>query len=504
MAWQGQFNEFGAATPSQFHPLPNVPSEGAKNPISKDSIIANLQPGVCNTAIIGVIIGKGEPRCVPSKKDGSTDRYVISMTLRDSPGAFINVQLWGSQDYSREFTSTYRIGDVVEVLQALVQTKPTDGSDEKFRPYTPSPFQLSLGENKSSVKMYGGWSSEPFTKLLHIPTKPSNDFFSLSDINTNGTRLHEDHVNILAAVRSVGPAKDITTKTGKQIKRCEVKLFDESVPSFALVLWDEELISLAQTWQPKDNVLFLADVRVTYDDFRKTMISTATAKTIITVNPDSQEAYTLYQYARTADLKQSYGESGAAFNQQSTDLSKITDVYTVEEIQAQCSSSGVGAGGDASGRACGILYASITAFNLDAESPHSVIVTRCSKCRRRVEPGLRQCMNTSCAIGSALGLGVDQELETSFSLQMQLSDHTGSLAGCSLSGDVAAKTIEHTVEGYLSLPEENRTDLKWTFLLERYKIYYKVQPATPEFPTPKVTILSCERADVREALKFAR
>ena len=34
----------------------------------------------------------------------------------------------------------------------------------------------------------------------------------------------------------VGVVKDITTKTGKQCKRCEVKLFDETAPNFALVL----------------------------------------------------------------------------------------------------------------------------------------------------------------------------------------------------------------------------------------------------------------------------
>lgn len=472
-----------------------------------ESVIECLQPGLCNTAIIGIIIAKGEPRCIPNRKDGSTDRYVLSLTLRDSPAAFINVQIWGGQEFTREFTSTYRIGDVIEVMQAFVQTKATDGTDEKFRPYTPSPYQLSLSENKSTVKMYGGWSSEAYSKLLHVTTKPSNDFFTLADIISNGNNVNDDHVNILAAVRSVGPSKNITSKSGKLLKRCEVKLFDDSVPSFAFILWDEELISLAQTWQPKDNVLFLADVRVTYDEFRKTMISTATAKTIITVNPDSQEAYTLYQYARTADLTQSYGQSGAAFNQLSTDLSKITDVHTIEEILEQSSGSGSGgmtAGGDCADRLCGILYASITAFNLDAESPQTVIVTRCSKCRRRVEPGLQQCMNTSCSIGASLGLGVDQELESCFSLLMQLSDHTGSLSGCSVTGDVASKMMGNTVEQYLSLSEEDRTELKWSFLLERCKFYYKVQPATPEFPTPRVVLLSCERAEIKEALKFAR
>lgn len=34
----------------------------------------------------------------------------------------------------------------------------------------------------------------------------------------------------------VNQVKDITTKAGKQMKRCELKLFDETCPLFSLVL----------------------------------------------------------------------------------------------------------------------------------------------------------------------------------------------------------------------------------------------------------------------------
>jgi len=36
-------------------------------------------------------------------------------------------------------------------------------------------------------------------------------------------------------------------------------------------------------------VVFAADVRTTFDEFRKTMVATAIAKTIITVNPGQYE-----------------------------------------------------------------------------------------------------------------------------------------------------------------------------------------------------------------------
>lgn len=36
-------------------------------------------------------------------------------------------------------------------------------------------------------------------------------------------------------------------------------------------------------------MIFAADVRTTFDEFRKTMVATAIAKTIITVNPGEYE-----------------------------------------------------------------------------------------------------------------------------------------------------------------------------------------------------------------------
>jgi len=36
-------------------------------------------------------------------------------------------------------------------------------------------------------------------------------------------------------------------------------------------------------------VIFAADVRTTFDEFRKMMVATAIAKTVITVNPGQQQ-----------------------------------------------------------------------------------------------------------------------------------------------------------------------------------------------------------------------
>jgi len=34
----------------------------------------------------------------------------------------------------------------------------------------------------------------------------------------------------------VGPVRDMTAKTGRRLRKCEVKLFDDTAPSFTLIL----------------------------------------------------------------------------------------------------------------------------------------------------------------------------------------------------------------------------------------------------------------------------
>jgi hypothetical protein len=39
--------------------------------------------------------------------------------------------------------------------------------------------------------------------VAHVPIKASNDFYTLGDIIANGQNLHGEHINIMAAVKSV-------------------------------------------------------------------------------------------------------------------------------------------------------------------------------------------------------------------------------------------------------------------------------------------------------------
>jgi hypothetical protein len=45
---------------------------------------------------------------------------------------------------------------------------------------------------------------DEFLPLLHLPTKPPGDFFTLADVYHNGTSIRGECVNLLVSVRDVG------------------------------------------------------------------------------------------------------------------------------------------------------------------------------------------------------------------------------------------------------------------------------------------------------------
>jgi hypothetical protein len=67
-----------------------------------------------------------------------------------------------------------------------------------------SPFQLILSEKESVMVSHDTEYCDEFLPLLHLPTKPPGDFFTLADVYHNGTSIRGEFVNLLVAVRDVG------------------------------------------------------------------------------------------------------------------------------------------------------------------------------------------------------------------------------------------------------------------------------------------------------------
>ncbi|XP_048575411.1 meiosis-specific with OB domain-containing protein isoform X1 [Nematostella vectensis] len=478
------FNSFG--TQSSWPDGSHLVNEEEKNPVSSDRTnIRELNQGIQSIVLVGLVIAKQEMHTFPDKKNPDSQRAHLHFTIRDSPTDFINVNCWGCSPYISDLSKSFKINDVVEVRNPQVQSKLNNEAEERWKPWTPSPFQLNLSENHSSVSLYSGWDVSDFDAISHIPIKASNDYYTLSDIIANGQNLHGEHINIQAIVRSVGVTKDITTKTGRHIRRCEVKLFDEMCPSFALVLWNDEFIELAQTWIPKDNILFIADAKVTFDDYKKAMIATCDQKTIVTTNPDTREAQQLYMYAQSADLADEEGSGDSL----SVDLTRITDVLTVNQLKTRLLNWD-----DVTDKEnAGILFAFFTELNIDTDDKY-VVVTRCTQCNQRVDSLSGLCTRTECP---AAANNMTSQVKTQYEIPVSLTDHTGTVQ-CRLPEKCAEAMLGYTAEEFLEVPQSQCTDIKFKYLLERCKVYFKIITSGKR----RLRLLDCSVAEPEETSLF--
>ncbi|KAI4904311.1 hypothetical protein NFI96_015188, partial [Prochilodus magdalenae] len=408
--------------------------------------------------VFGIIIAKTDARGFPDRRsykvsflftDVGAERFTFAFTIKDSPDHFINVSLWGKEEYVKGHCSRFRIGDCVVIENPLVVTKDPEKED-KFCPSTPSFYRLLVTETHSAIRMCSDLETETrLLSLFHIPVKDSRDFYSLGDIIANGQGLDGNFINILAAVHSIGEPKCFTTSDGRNGQRLAIRLFDETLTSFPLICWDRETIQLLQTLTPVETVLFIVDARITLDAFLNSMVATATSKTVITINPDTTEANQLFSYAKELAESGALHEKDAKLSD-NVPLESITDVLTVKQIKAKAQENSY----------TFYTYAFITTLGLDC-SMSKVISSRCSKCRFQISDNGGTCTNTSCP-----SQGQPVENTPDFDLWVDISDHTGTLKACSLSGTVAEKTLGCTV-----------------------------LPSTKNFSGMRANILSCTLAD---------
>ncbi|XP_053069682.1 meiosis-specific with OB domain-containing protein isoform X3 [Acinonyx jubatus] len=371
----------------------------------------------------------------------------------------------------------------------LIQRKELE-REEKFSPATPGNCKLLLSENHSTVKVCSSYEVD--TKLLaliHLPIKESRDYYSLGDIVANGHSLDGKIINVLAAVRSVGEPKYFTTSDRRKGQRCEVKLYDETESSFTMTCWDNESILVAQSWMPRETVIFASDVRISFDKFRNCMTATVISKTIITTNPDTPEANILLNFIRENKETNPLDGEIDSYLKDPINLNAIVDVYTVEQLKVKALKN--------EGKAdpfYGILYAHISTLNIDGATT-TVVRHRCSGCgyvMKEASGTCPTCHRDSLELKSVF---------VSFHLLIDVTDHTGTLHACSLTGGVAEETLGCTVNEFLTMTDEQKTALKWQFLLERSKLYLKFFLSHRARGGLRVSVLSCKLADPTEASK---
>ena len=422
--------------------------------------IGALQPGSGDVLVVALVIQKSDPRKVTMKRDG-TERWVTGFTLRDSPSDMINLTVWSSGEEAGRLREEFRVGGVVELVRPKVMRRELGaGREAQYSPQVTSPFQLGFQEGSTVLCPHLGDS--PLTQLLCVPSKASSTFLSIADIVTNTGALRGHWVDILAAVRKVGavrkfPARDGGLERGVR----EVRLFDQTSDSLVLKLWDSEPIRMAEDWIPRENILFLADVRIDRDDYRSSWILTAGARTVITVNPDTQEAAALVRYAQLADFSSLSRLDQFVASLQPQAFTRTVNVATVQGMKARS----VGAG-EAATLAVS-LYGFISRLDLDSEDSVGLRCGRCSGAMSR-GPGEPVCQSTDCTDYNISGPGLMIPSQQ-YDLRADISDETGSLTGLRISAAFLSSNFGSAAE-FCRLSGQTKTAYKWQWCLRPLKL----------------------------------
>lgn len=462
------------------------------------TFIRELEGGVVKNVIIGLVIAKYESRSFPDKKNYGQMRYQLVFVLRDTAVDFINVVCWGQEEFINNTSQLLKVGDIVEIENCMIQTKPSSDYEEKYRPTTTSPFQINVSESHSKISQFSGTDLTEFSSIAYIPIKESNDYYTLGDIIANGHNLNGAILNLLAVVKDSGMTKNITTRTGRQMKRREVKLFDDTCLSFPMIIWDGEIAYQVDTWTPKETVLFISDVKVSFEEFRQKMVATCISKTIIIANPDSAEAHHLFNYAQSVSTFEDASLDGMDLE---IDPATIQDVYDLKQVDEKLSNPS----SLLSTPFYGVVCACISSFDIDCEGKDKFVVTRCTSCKRRTDFNNNQCNDGTnlCTNSECVG-NQPNSTSRSFEIRLSLSDCTHGLDGFMMTRDMAQKALGCDVETFVQLTEKEKTELKWKFLLERYRFCFKGVPAGQNRQKPSLSILSMDQINVTELLQHER
>ena len=447
------------------------------------TFLCNLRRGITKK-IVGLVIAKSETRCFEDKKTPGKFRCNHSFVIRDSVDDFVNVSCWGSKVFLGNIAEQYRVNDVVEIDHCIVQDKPKKDIDEKYGIRTLCPFQLLINETHGNVTRRD--CSYQFRSLQQVPVRDVKGCRKLGEIVGGTEDLRDTHIDILAVVKNIGGTKIVNTKSGERKTVKEVELFDDSCHSFDFVIWDRYVAEVADGWISQKSVVLLCDVLVKYDKFRSAMTLRVSPKTIVLTDPEIDEALDLYNFAQRIEETEK-------------DLSTIMDVFSLLSLGQALESFQDGSVPAVPFR--GIIYACISDINIDDEEGSRCIVTRCLHCKWKVDREKNRCANERC-------VGFQQVEEAnltkrSLELRLTLADQTSGMGDFVISDEICEEFLECDVEKFESLDNKSKTTLKWKFLFERFKFYFKVMPSRRGNGEPQLSVLSVAKASAGEIVEFS-
>ncbi|XP_050447497.1 meiosis-specific with OB domain-containing protein [Cataglyphis hispanica] len=446
--------------------------------------IKSLQEGMPNTFVIGIIINSSNVKTFTATqtKFNRGERSVWTFTLRDSEEDFINVTVWGSMEFVKQVSSTFNIGSVVEVISAKIMKRQANDKNEQFVPSTSSSFALIVNEGAALIHNHDAPTREQYKNLLMQPVKSVNSAKSLKNILDNIEALCDRSVDLLVVVTFIGDTRNIMTRNGQALTCRSFEVTDGSTDNtVSLILWDKDWVERSAFWEPKRTILFLVDVRIAHDEYKKKIALSISRRTLITECPDVPQAANIISAIQHYDPDSICSDSFTIPNPNT-----ITTVMTIQQITEKLQRK-TNVEGERLQFAT-IVKASVTEMNLDG-SLKDVISVKCALCKKIVPNMKDPCMNLNCPSGNGIRTPLNI---VKFNIKINLKDDTGYLIGCRLTGDIAERVMGCTVDEFQAMTVEKRAKLKWLYLLEECNVRLHILGPTSAFPYVLYNILSIQ------------
>uniref|UniRef100_A0AAR5PFV8 MEIOB-like N-terminal domain-containing protein n=3 Tax=Dendroctonus ponderosae TaxID=77166 RepID=A0AAR5PFV8_DENPD len=447
--------------------------------------LKDLDPNMSNVLIVGIIIAKQRPKVFESQRsEPSAPRAVWNFTLRDSLQHYINVCYWGPSELIFNTNEKFSSGAVVQILNPNITIRKLDDRSEQYHPMVTSPYKLSLTEKSAIIPHV---QTEFFLNLLNYPTKPTAVFVPIHDIHNRGGSIQ--FADVLGAIRGLSQIRSIHTRLNEVIQAREVEVFDHTSHCLRVTLWEPDLIERSNNWKARTTVIFLTDLRIEWSNYAHSYVAKSTGRTIVTESPRSKEAQMLLDYAQTAPI--------ATFDiveQLVTSMpasSAIDEIMSVRQIQDRINSCIIN-------RESGNKSFTVTLFafisELDLDGLTRTLMIKCGRCKMIIR-GLK-CENAGCLL---VFESTHVEPDVTFDITVGLSDHTGTLPRCKLSGHTAELALGCLARDFSIKTDEEKCVLKWKYLLEQCKLRIAIIFAISQ--SPIISILHIEKCNPMEVAR---
>ncbi|XP_057381339.1 meiosis-specific with OB domain-containing protein-like isoform X1 [Daphnia carinata] len=416
--------------------------------------------------VIGVIIAAERPKATPSKyaTTAATKRYVFSFTICDEHGESINVSCWGTVDYVMPLSDLCFIGARVKISNPRVTV--TEEKNLGYLPEVTSAYQLHLDAQNSSCLTTCDLSHDcsiadalEFAFHTPPPQKYSSKKVRIRDLMLDPGYCEGDFVNLVAVVLEVGPILDFKIKDRK-VCRQEVKFVDQSDKEFYvnLVLWDSVSQVFTLEWKAGATVVQLTNVKLQVDKNTNRRFLCTTSRSILTIDPNTDEGHQLANYAMELDLRTLL----ILFQQE-----RLPEQFFRNKAIKQANVAALGnfiSRISPGGREQAVLHnVMIMTFNLERG-----ISAKCGLCGRRSgyidmdSPLTPMCFNETCR-------NKEPQHQLYFDFSICIGDATGAMKRLRITGDFAVKILGQP-EMLLSMSADERAELVNRFWFEYFEI----------------------------------